>query len=200
MSNGIKVLGIDAGFASIGLALVSSKWTTAVEWATDEPDRLELVHVAVLRTKKSKLARSVTLDDANRMDEISREISSVIRAWEPDVVACEAFAPNMRQGGGGSAAWKTLLSIGIARGIAQERGMPFSLRRSADLAKLLPSRLPKGGDQKAAVEAEVNRRIRRSRKIVEAAVNRGMREHAYDAIGHAILEIDRRSLLFGGER
>ena len=192
MTGEVRVLGIDGGFASIGLALVVARWSPDGMF-----DDLELRRVTVLRTKKSKIARSVTSDDASRMEEIANAISSIFFAWEPCAIACEAFAPNMRQGGGGSSAWKTLLTIGIARGIAQERGVPFSLRRPAELSRLLPKRVPKG-DQKAAVEAVACRRIRQAKKQVEASINRSLREHAYDAIGHALLELDRREVIMGG--
>lgn len=164
------IVGIDAGYSNVGLAVL-------------EVDRgLELVHVEVFRSVKDSDARWVLADDLSRINAQVLAVERVLRAYKPDVVAVEAFAP--RRGKGGGSSWKSAfgfasnVTAAIMLGCAVEARWPQDLRRALEL--------PGDADKEAVARAVAGVLGRRAVEAIEDCAPKGRREHAFDAAGHAI--------------
>lgn len=130
-TTGIHVVGVDPGFAHMGVAVM------------ELPSR-RVVEVSVIETIKSekKHATLVADDDCRRTRELFRALRSIIAQWHPKVICAEAKTPPRH------ATASAQLSLGVATVVcaAEERGLallqapPKLLKGAAGLAK--PPALP----------------------------------------------------------
>lgn len=170
----LRIVGIDPGFAKVGLAVL--------EQAPAEPVAVQ--HLQVVSTAREKPVRGATplrvsWEDNRRVREVYAAIDAVIERFEPRVMAVEAFAPFTGRGGGN--AWKTAIVYGVCQAIALQRGMllitglPLDLKRAFSLTK-------------GASKMDVAEALRAKVDGLDAhlrAIRPSQWEHVTDAAAHA---------------
>lgn len=87
----MKILGIDPGIGRCGFAVLE-----------DQDGKIKLLQAGCIVTNKGT-------PEAGRLDEIKQDLASIIRKWQPDVMAVESifFVTNQ----------KTVISVAQARGV-----------------------------------------------------------------------------------
>lgn len=187
----MRILGIDSGFATMGLAVV--------ERAPLGESMHKLVHLEFHGTEKvekkaRRMIRACT-DDARRVLEMVGAVEQVVREHEArgrpiQAIAVEWFAPNPRQKGFASGGWKAAISVGAVMGLACGRRLPVLEQLPGDIKSLVGDR----GASKAEVEAWLVANLRGFREAI-ARIPRSKREHPSDAAAHALvglLEMEAR--------
>jgi Holliday junction resolvasome RuvABC endonuclease subunit len=175
------VMGIDPGFASMGVAVIGRSNAGA---------RIQLLHLGTVSTakatKKARVNLRATNDDQRRYDEIYDAIEALRQRYRPTAVGVEAYHPYVEAATG----WKTAVVYG---------GIIFWARASnIYCAPYIPQDLKRRfcGNQsgsKLAVASVVMQLIVGAPEAY-LATNKTQREHVGDALGHAVLvleEIDR---------
>lgn len=167
----LRVLGVDPGFANIGVCLML--FTPA-----HEPELLEL---SLIETKKDSRKKNIRekSDDMRRLGEIRDEFHSISKHWDYDVVAFEEMPG-------------AVLSKGVIRKIASAWGACWALltrKRGvlsfeysfADIKRVVTGR-------KQATKAEIIGALgQRFPELLELEIPDKKREHPADAIAVALL-------------
>lgn len=169
-----RVLGIDYGLATCGLALVELH---------DDGDRL--IDLDVVRTSKSakKLKVMVAEDTARRAREVYAEIWAMANRGEVVGIAVERFSSPRNS----TAAGKMAVSYGLVIAITEFLRVPMISVSPQECKKALCG---DRGASKAAVERAVVARFPEDFDVVarfEDRVTESAREHAFDAAGVAIV-------------
>lgn len=102
----IKVLGIDAAFSNVGLALASIDITDPSHPIIEVTD-LKLIHTESVKKRPRGVSKSA--DDMRRAREALQGINQAITDWEPDYVIAEVPF--------GSQSARSAWTLGIALGI-----------------------------------------------------------------------------------
>ena len=108
----MNVLGIDAGFTALGVAVVK------VDEKSPTLPLGSLVYRNCVRTDRSKDRDSVTTDDAKRITQLVDEYLKIVETYRPDVAVAE-------------------LPTGGARGAGAIKGMAFSTSMTVTALHLL---------------------------------------------------------------
>jgi crossover junction endodeoxyribonuclease RuvC len=161
------VLGIDPGFASLGIAVVAR-------------DGSELYEVAVLETELVK-GMKASVDNVRRVQEIGRGIVGVLDRLEPPAfIACEA----MSFARSASASHKVGLAWGTIAEIARSYRAPVVQASPQEIKIALCGR-------KNASKDDVILEIERRFPEVQWPKRLALWEHAADAVGAAVTCIQR---------
>lgn len=172
----MRVLGVDPGFAHMGVAVVD--------------EHRNVVDAFVVGTKKtSNKARRVTDDDVDRMNLLWLNINQAVIDHQPEAVGVETytvFKPG--QGGHGKGAgWKAVFAYAMTCSVAFSYKIPVYAFRPTDLKQ-------KVAGWTSAGKQDIEDAVRRSVGGAAEALDRipaSAREHAADAIGHALLTLER---------
>lgn len=183
-------MGIDPGFAHLGLAVVTRQ---------KPGDPLRLVTLEVVETSKApkKAMRDlrVAADDQRRLRHFWNRLESVIAAYLPQAIGVESYAPWPGQMGGN--AWKVALAYQLSVCVGWAHGVLPMTFRPDDLKRRL---LGKNAGTKGEVEQGLCAEVTGLRDALDA-LPKTKREHAADAVGHALLAIEeaaRMRAMFGG--
>lgn len=169
----MRVLGIDPGFASTGLAVVE-----------DDDTGLSLLACSVVKTAKQKAPRAhlrVSLDDSRRLGELGAAIEEIVVTHGVGAVAIEVFTviPGKMAGG----ASKTAMVYGAAHELARTRGLVWLPLVPTDLKRALCGRM---SASKADMQQAVTSRLSGAEEAI-ASLTKGKREHAADAMAAAVV-------------
>lgn len=176
MSDKVKLIGVDPGFASMGLALLHVD-ARGVEWTSAQ----------LIETEPSqRRVRAYAADDLlRRAEEIAGGLTVVFRAWCPPddaplAVCVEAFSPprNSSSASKVAMAWGALVAVARAHHVPVLQVSPQGLKIA-----LTGDKTASKGDIAAAVEARCYSTP--SSTQVER-IPRSRREHVYDAAAAAI--------------
>lgn len=177
----VRVLGIDSGFATLGLAVVEGNPELGIQSA-------RLVRLEFHGTKKSekKVRRMIRVctDDARRIRSFLADVGAVIDQERPVALAVEWYQPNPKQGGFANSAWKAAITVGAL----------LSLGRSSKLAVLeqLPADVKRLVGNNQASKLEVQAWLCAHLAGFEAAISKiaaSKREHPADAAAHALIAL-----------
>ena len=165
-------MGVDPGFASMGLAVL---------------DGTSLVACDVVKTAKERAPRAqlrVSVDDARRMGELCAAIESMVEDSGAGAVAVEVFTvvPGKMAGG----AVKTAMAYGALYALARARGLLWLPLVPTDLKRALCGR---ASASKGEVQHAVEARIAGATEAL-ARLAKGKREHAADAMASALVGAD----------
>lgn len=178
----MTIMGIDPGFASLGLAVLDGAHVLACEV------------VATQKEKAPRAAVRVSVDDSRRLGELCDAVVAVIERHEVTAVAVEVFTtvPGKMAGG----AVKTALAYGALYALARARGLLWLPLVPTDLKRALCGRV---SASKVEVQAAVELRAPSAAALL-ATIGKTKREHAADAIAAAIVgqeELRRLGLALG---
>ena len=183
-------LGVDPGFANLGLAVVMRPKPEAP---------LRLVTLEVVETSKApkKAMRDlrVAADDQRRLRHFWNRLELVIAAYLPQAIGVESYAPWPGQMGGN--AWKVALAYQLSVCAGWAHGILPMVFRPDDLKRRL---LGKNAGTKVAVEDVLRTLVMGFGEALDK-LPKTKREHAADAVGHALLAIEeaaRMRAMFGG--
>lgn len=177
-SGTVTVLGVDPGFASMGMAVLR------LEEGADLP---RCLHLQVVETKGTakKLRRNlrVAADDLRRTRGLQEALAQVIEQHEPYALAYEVYQPFRAQGGN---AWKAARAEGLVQGIGMDRGLHVMGFLPMDLKIQIVGK-------KTASKTEVAEALRI--KIAHFGDRLDVfpstkQEHVSDAAGHALLALE----------
>lgn len=176
----MRIMGVDPGLAHMGVAVIET-----VEGAL--PRVLEAYVVAT--KKNSSKTRKVVDDDVDRMNLLWLNLHESVHDFDPIAVGIETytvFKPG--QGGQGKGAgWKALYAFAMAAAVGFERKMKVYSFRPSDMKRKITGVVTSSKDD---VEAAVRERVSNLDEFLETIpVNN--REHAADAVGHALCALDR---------
>lgn len=129
----IIILGIDPGFANVGIS--------AVEFAKNSKKLLETKVITTEKSKKKKNLREQE-DDLRRLSEIERVFVEFIDRWKPHLVSAEHM-PQVRSQ---TVVRKIAMVFGAMHAIAHTRGLPILTYQPAEL------KVKMTGDKKASKE------------------------------------------------
>lgn len=170
----LRVLGLDPGFAEMGMAVLEKT-----------PDQhLRVVTLEPIRTKRSdkKAMRNLRVsdDDERRSREIWNALGDALVRYKPQVIAVEQYTPFKAQGGG---AFKVMRICGLIHGFALSHDVLYLSFNPQDLKRGTTGRL---SASKEEVAAGLAMRV----EGFDAALKKfpkGLHEHLGDAAGHAFL-------------
>jgi Holliday junction resolvasome RuvABC endonuclease subunit len=177
----IKVMGIDAAFTNIGLALATVDLTDPANPVVDVID-LHLIHTAPMKKRPRGMPRSA--DDMRRAREAVNGIHEHIAKWQPDIIVAEVPF--------GSQSARASWALGIALGV---------LASIPDLVEVTPMEVKamsgeKHADKDWMIEWAmdlhpnapwVTRKLKGN--IVQVA---GQNEHLADAVGAIYAGLSKR--------
>lgn len=176
MTAAIRLIGIDPGFASMGLALLHIDGR-GIEWTS-----AQLVETAPSPRRVHAYAADDTL---RRAEEIAGELAVIFRAWcppsDPPLAVCvESFSPprNSSAASKVAMAWGALVATARAHWVPVLQVSPQGLKLA-----LTGDKTASKGDIAAAVEARCYSTP--SDTQIER-IPRSKREHVYDAAAAAI--------------
>jgi crossover junction endodeoxyribonuclease RuvC len=168
-ATGPCILGIDPGFASIGVAAIR----LGVRGDT-------LLEVGVIRTEGSDKKRKVLAsdDNARRGREIARELGAWLDKYKPKAIAAEAmsFPRNSSAAAKMALTWGVIIAACEARGIALLQASPQEIKVALAGAK-------------SATKEQVQAGVQRRHKALAAklvGIPRSLHEHACDAAAAAM--------------
>ena len=183
-------LGVDPGFANLGLAVVMRPKPGAL---------LQLVMLEVVETSKApkKVMRDlrVAADDQRRLREFWDKLSHEIAAHRPSAMGVESYALFPGQLGGNS--WKVSFAFQMSVCCGWAHGILPMVFRPDDLKRRL---LGKNAGTKVAV-ADVLRTLVVGFGDALDQLPKTKREHAADAVGHALLALEEAAkmrAMYGG--
>lgn len=174
----VRVMGIDSGFATLGLAVVEgspSDWRHA--------QLLTLRSVATRKAvKKARKQMRVCTDDVSRIRAMVREVEDVLDTQGAAAIAVEWFTPNPRQGGFASGGWKAAITVGGLLTLGWARRLAVLEQLPSDVKALVGNR----SASKQDVEDWLRTNLSGFREAIDA-INKTQREHAADAAAHALI-------------
>jgi Holliday junction resolvasome RuvABC endonuclease subunit len=186
MMRPVLVLGIDPGLRATGCALVEV-----------DGDRIEPLALFVLTTKPWKKGQgkkpTKSADNARCASEIAEGLERALRFLNPgDAMHVEAFSiPNVRLAGGAmrlqamtGSACKTALVWGVLATFSRLRGVPIEQASPQRVKRAIAGRVSASKDE--VRDALARRFGRRRLEVMLSGVNRGLREHAHDALAVAV--------------
>lgn len=181
----LVVLGIDPGFAKVGLSIVEYFSGKVRVLAT------KLI-ITEKESKKVRVNLRATIDDQRRYREIYQELISFAEPFALSAIAAEAYTVTGARGGN---AWKAAVVFG---------GICFwAMCNGIYIAPFLPLDLKsRFCDVKNASKLDVENALRKEVIGFDVEINKyskTKREHISDATGHAILlleEINRNRVMF----
>src|SRR5690606_6833193 len=161
----VFVLGIDPGFASVGLCA-----------ALIGPDRILVVSVAVVRTEPSGKKRHIRAADDNleRARAIAKEIARWVDDWNPVAICAESmsFPRSASSAAKIAMCWGTIASIAEAHRLPVLQATPQEIKLAVAGCKTASKE-----EVQAAVEGHLSPF---AAKCIEE-IPRSQREHVYDA-------------------
>ena len=176
---GLRAMGVDSGFAKGGISVVE-RYSDGQKAA---------LHAECFETKsdmkKQKRKIRVSTNDQRRLDEIYERLVWVIDTFQPRAIGIEDYQVNPKQGGTARAA-QVLRGVGMVQCLAKERNILLVPYLPLDLKKPLTG---KAGASKLDVENWLRQNIHGAAKLLDQ-VAKSKREHAADAMGHAVLALD----------
>lgn len=160
------VLGIDPGFSALGLAAVDLL-----------PDGEALLAAWVVTTEKSSQKREVRASDDNlvRAQQLGVALEGAIRKYRPVALACEAMSYTRMA----SVAHKVGMAWGTIAALASMHGLPVVQASPQEVKKALC-------DAKTASKEEVILAIETRFPSIEWPSQKGLREHAADAVAAVV--------------
>lgn len=167
----IQLLGVDPGFASVGLALVRL-----------HTDGESVAAVGVIRTEKSDKKQRVLASDDNtqRGRVISRELRAFVGAERIHAICAESMSFPRNS----SAAAKMAICWGILINFAEEREIPI-LQASPQQIKIALCR--RKDASKEDVQSSLDQRYPFLLKLLtDGQITKSVREHPYDAVGAVV--------------
>lgn len=169
-----NVLGIDGGFASIGVSIIELL-------ADSEALRLS----RVIRTEKSDKKREVRQSDDNmrRAGLIARDLAAIIRTYKPEAICIEAMSFPRSS----SVAAKMALTFGIVAALAEGYDLPIIQASPQDVKLAMCGRKNASKDE---ICAEVETRF----PEIAWPAQKGLWEHAADAVAVVVACLDSNAL------
>ena len=165
----MRILGVDPGFASVGLAFI--------EVIGEGQYRAE--HLEVIRTKRSTLKANIWDDNYVRCEHIGKQVTELIERYRPDLVAIEAES------------WTRThtdsvvgLGRGVIYGITSSRGLPVSQWHPKQARDVL---LNKQQASKADLEDWLSKHVLDFHEKLKP-ITKSQQNHAADAASVAITE------------
>lgn len=178
MTDFVRLLGIDPGFASIGFAVVRLY-----------PDREEIESLTVFTTEKAEKKRKVLASDDNfrRARSIAEALGGFLGAPQVEAICAESMSFPRSS----SVAAKMAMCWGVLAAFAFNRGIPVLQATPKEIKKKLCGN---GSASKDDIEAALVARHGRS-TIEEALVKgfvtrKGDREHPLDALAAVVACLD----------
>jgi Holliday junction resolvasome RuvABC endonuclease subunit len=169
----LRVLAVDPGFASMGVAILEKMGP-----------EIQALAVRPLRTEKSdqKMMRNLRVadDDERRYRELWSGLSELTRQFKPHVIAMENYTPFKAVGSG---AWKTCRVCGLVMGFALSRDLTYLSFNPQDLKRRIAGQL---SASKEDVQAALVQKVVGLDALIQK-YPKGMHEHLADAAGHAYL-------------
>lgn len=170
----LRVLGVDPGFASMGVAVLEQS-----------AGRVRALAADVLRTQKAprKALRDlrVASDDLRRLRVFWDGLAALAKAHAPQVLAVETYAP--QPGRAGRNGWKAALTYGLVVGFGFAHGLSVMPFTPSDLKRQLAR---KAGASKQDVAEVVFGQVDDLEPLLRH-LPASQHEHATDAAGHAVL-------------
>jgi crossover junction endodeoxyribonuclease RuvC len=165
----VIVLGVDPGFASLGLA--------AVELAGD----VRPLEAWVVRTEPSSRKRAVRAseDNVRRCVELATALEAAVTRWKPVALAAETMSWPRNAG----AAAKVALAWGVLVALAHRHGLPLVQASPPDVKRALLGR-------KSAAKEEMIAEVERRWPELELPSQVTLQEHAADAVAVVLACLD----------
>lgn len=174
----LGVIGVDPGFASMGLAALSQ--------TLPHPVRCNFLSVASTKKASKKLRRLLRVadDDQRRIRDLYYALAQAEAAWDVHAIAYEVYAPFKGRMGGN--AWKAARVEGLVQG--------FGLGKELLVLPFLPQDVKRAfcGQVQASKEdviAAMRKKLAGFNELIDQ-IPEGDREHAADAAGHAYLAFE----------
>ena len=177
MSQAIHILGVDPGFANIGLVVVKLK-----------SNKEFVKHVEAFVTKKSpKKTRVLTTDDnLMRAKQIARRLRELDRKYRFRGIAAEAmsFPRNASAAAKMSLAWGVLADLSEGAGIPIIQARPQAIRAALGLQ---PKKAEGKDSAKNRTQVALRKRFKKFASLVErSGIPKGRWEHCYDALAAVV--------------
>jgi Holliday junction resolvasome RuvABC endonuclease subunit len=170
----LRVMGVDPGFASMGVTVLEA-----------HAGRVQVISAEVLRTKKAtkKALRDmrVSADDQRRLRAFWVPLHHTIKAFKPQGLAVETYAPQRGRGGGN--AWKVAMAYGLVHGVGLAHGLAIMSFQPADLKRTFPGKLSASKEEVATILFDQVDGL----EVYLQQLPSGQHEHVTDAAGHALL-------------
>lgn len=177
----LVVVGVDTGLATLGIASVQGDPALGVRGA--RCIRLEYQHTKKLTKKMRELVRTST-DDRNRVDFLVDAVERVVEIDAAHALAVEWFAPNPKQKGFASGAWKAAVTVGGCLRLGRGRRMATMEQLPSDVKKLVGTQ----SASKADITAWLCDHLAGFREALAALdLGEADEEHPSDAAGHALV-------------
>lgn len=166
---GIKILGLDPGFASVGWAVVELDGNVE-----------RLIGLGVLRTKKSARKQNVlaAADNFRRARELGRELGRLVHEHRIDVVCAEAMSFPRSS----SVAAKMAMCWGVLAQLCEALALPLVQASPKDIKRAVSGSAAASKDD---VQAALSLRFPDAVGLV-AGLPSGLHEHAFDAGGAVV--------------
>ena len=170
----LTVLGVDPGFAAMGLAVLEKSTTGPVK-------TLELRSVKTQKSSKKALrGMRIAADDQRRITELHNALAETAVKYNVHAIAYEVYQPFKAQGGN---AWKASRAEGMVQCFALERQLLLLPFLPVDLKLAIVGK-------RSASKLEVQQGLYQKAENFEAMIDeilKGEREHVADAAGYAYL-------------
>ena len=176
----IVVLGIDPGFAAIGLA------TVRIDAEGETPLFLEVVHTEKVARKTNTLASD---DNLRRAREIAAALKSILDRIHVVAFAAESMSFPRHAG----TAAKIMMAWGVIAAVSEQNGIPIVQASPQAIKKCLC------GVKNASKEDVQGALISRYGDIIERLshpLNKADFEHAFDALGAVVATLDSDVIRF----
>lgn len=176
----MRALGVDPGLAHMGVAVVE----------TVEGELPRVLDAYVVGTKKTtSKSRKVVDDDIDRMNLLWLNLHESAHEFQPNCVGIETytvFKPG--QGGQGKGAgWKALYAFAMAAAIGFEHKIDVFSFRPSDMKRQITGVVTASKDD---VEDAVRAKVQNLDEFL-SLIPSNNREHAADAVGHALCALTR---------
>lgn len=174
----VTVMGVDPGFASMGVAILEKPTTGPIA-------------VRMARVLESKKAPKETLrlirvasDDQRRLREFWVELHEIMEEYKPRALAIEQWRPFPGQMGGN--AWKVGQACQVAQCVAWQREMSQFSFLPSDIKRRF---LGKQAGDKNRVGYAILQAVEGLAPML-FSMAKGKHEHVYDAVGLAYLALE----------
>lgn len=169
------ILGIDPGFASVGVAVVALGDTPA----NDCPIKLD-----VIRTKKADTKRKVRASDDNlgRAKEIAAELQKILTLYPASLICAETMSYPRNA----AAAAKMAICWGVLAAIAQQRHIPITQASPQEVKKALCGRKDASKEEVQDALQTMFPAMLTGKDNLCARIPASVQEHPYDALAAVI--------------